>query len=370
MLPRLSAYTAGRNNNFNFIRLLAASAVLVSHSYTLSTGNPEIEPFARQIGLTLGTIAVDIFFITSGFLVTGSLLARSNIVEFFAARALRIYPGLWVSQILTVAIVGFWLTTEPPRTFFSQWATWHYLLKNCALVRYVDFYLPGTFETAPFSVGGVNSSLWTLPVELRMYVYLGMGWLILRLLRAYSGRAFVIFCVAVAIVGVALDLGHFIMPAARIFSGGSQWTLPGLFFLGAAFRLLQDRIPVSRAVALCMALALLLSLIDPLLFGITYRLTLAYLVIYLALAAGRFPFSPRGDYSYGIYIYAYPIQQAIATLVAGISPAQMIALSGVITFGFAFASWHGVEKHALHVKDRLARRTNAAKVASRPPLSE
>lgn len=367
MLTRLSAYTSGRANNFNLIRLVAASAVLVSHSFTLATGNPQLEPFVHQLGITVGTIAVHIFFITSGFLVTGSLLARKNIVEFFAARALRIYPGLWVSQILTVLIVGFWLTTETPRTFFSQWATWHYLLKNCALVRYVDFYLPGTFETAPLSVGGVNSSLWTLPVELRMYVYLGMGWLILRMLRAHANRAFVIFCAGIALIGVSLDLGHFIAPDARLFGGGSEWDLPGLFFLGAALRLLQNRIVVSGPIALCLALCLLISMVNPLFFGIVYRLTLAYLVIYLALVARRFPFAPRGDYSYGIYIYAYPIQQALATFVTGITPVQMIALSGVITFAFAFASWHGVEKHALRFKEHLAGGTFRIPFSRRAP---
>jgi peptidoglycan/LPS O-acetylase OafA/YrhL len=142
--------------------------VLVSHSFTLSTGDPEVEPFVREIGLTLGTIAVDIFFVTSGFLVTGSLLARNNIIEFFAARALRIYPGLWVSQILTVLVVGFWFTNERPPAFFSQWDTWHYLIKNCTLFHDVVLTLPGAFETAPYPTGGVNASLWTLPIELRM----------------------------------------------------------------------------------------------------------------------------------------------------------------------------------------------------------
>ena len=362
MKARLSAYTSGRDNNFTLIRLVAASAVLVSHSFTLATGNPDIEPFGPQLGMTIGTIALDVFFVTSGFLVTGSLLARNNIVEFFAARALRIYPGLWVSQILTVVIVGFWLTTETPRLFFSQWETWHYLFKNCVLVRNVDFLLPGAFQNSPRvpgvvypSWGEVNGPLWTLPVELRMYVYLGMSWLALRLFRKAGDRVFIAVCAGIAIAGLSLDLGHLIFPTTRLFSAGVNWALPGWFFLGASFRLLQNRIAVSRTIALCMALVLLVSMVNPISFGIVYRLTLAYLLMYFAVVARPFRFSPRGDYSYGIYIYAFPIQQTLVTTVSGITILQLILSSFVITFAFAFASWHGIEKHALRMKEGLVK---------------
>src|ERR1700733_14431477 len=121
----LKDYSSGRNNNFNIVRLIAASMVLVSHSFTLATGNPETEPFANQIGLTLGTVAVHIFFVSSGFLVTGSLLARKSVSEFFLARALRIYPALWVSQVVTFTIVGLWFTSLSASDFFGHWVTWH-----------------------------------------------------------------------------------------------------------------------------------------------------------------------------------------------------------------------------------------------------
>jgi peptidoglycan/LPS O-acetylase OafA/YrhL len=105
-LIKLSAYTSGRNNNFNLIRLLAASAVLVSYSFTLSTGNPPpIEPFCREPDLTLGTIAVHIFFITSGFLVPGVGRPETTSSILFAC-TLRIYPGLWVSEIPTILVAG------------------------------------------------------------------------------------------------------------------------------------------------------------------------------------------------------------------------------------------------------------------------
>ena len=96
---KLSDFTSGRDNNFNLIRIIAALAVLVTHSFALATGTSAAEPFQKTLGMTIGSIAVDIFFITSGFLVTGSLLTRKSFIDFIEfvwARVLRIFPALLV----------------------------------------------------------------------------------------------------------------------------------------------------------------------------------------------------------------------------------------------------------------------------------
>jgi peptidoglycan/LPS O-acetylase OafA/YrhL len=102
----LGDYVGGRDNNFNLIRFLAASAVLLSHSFPLSNGDPTTEPLRSWLGLSAGEIAVDVFFLTSGFLVAGSLLTRHSVSGFAVARALRIYPAMVVSVLLTVPVVG------------------------------------------------------------------------------------------------------------------------------------------------------------------------------------------------------------------------------------------------------------------------
>jgi peptidoglycan/LPS O-acetylase OafA/YrhL len=357
MQRRLSDYSSGRDNNFNLIRLIAASMVLVSHSFTLATGRPDLEPFSREIGITFGSMAVDIFFVTSGFLVTGSLISRKNILEFFLARALRIYPGLWVSQVVTVVIVGLWFSSLSSKLFFTEWTTWHSFLKNCVLIRGVDASFPGAFETVPFKQGGANSSLWTLPVELGMYIKLGISWLVLGLVRRYGGRLFVAFCVGVAALSTLLDLFDYINPSWDFLPLASGWTLTSKFFTGATLRLLQSRVVASRWVAGFMMLVLVASIMNLFCFGIAYKLVLPYLVIYVALvpSLGRFRFLTKGDYSYGIYIYAYPIQQSIATVIKNIPPFKMFVLAYPITFLFAFASWHLVEKHSLKFKEHLGR---------------
>jgi len=108
----LSKYTNNRDNNFNLIRFLAASLVLYSHSFSLAIGTVYAEPFKISLGLTLGTIAVDIFFITSGFLIASSFFEKNNIIAFVWARILRIYPALIIALIFCVFMVGLFFTTN------------------------------------------------------------------------------------------------------------------------------------------------------------------------------------------------------------------------------------------------------------------
>jgi len=106
MLLSEAAAASGRDNNFNLVRLAAATAVVVSHSFALATGDPAAEPLWSTLGITLGGLAVVAFFMTSGYLVGGSLLSNGQPIRFAVARALRIYPGLWVALLLTVFVLG------------------------------------------------------------------------------------------------------------------------------------------------------------------------------------------------------------------------------------------------------------------------
>lgn len=371
-MRKISQYTKDHNNNFNALRLIAASAVLVSHSFTLATGNPQVEPFVRDIGLTLGTIAVHVFFVTSGFLVTGSLLSRRNVVDFCIARALRIYPALWLSQLITVVVVGLWFTSLESRTFLTEWRTWHSILKNCVLLRGVDIELPGAFRTVPFAAGGVNSSLWTLPVELGMYIKLAIFWLAFAYIPRWGGRLFGAFIVLLAVFGVAFGVAGVIAPLPHELRISSGWTLTGMFFCGAALRLFQERVPMSHWLACILGGALLVTLFDREAFKITYLIVVPYLVIYLGLGLavrGR-RIVLRSDYSYGIYIYAYPIQQSIAAMMHGIAPVSMTAIAYPLTLGFGAASWHLLEKRALKLKRSFSELRLARKSRPMSPMPE
>jgi peptidoglycan/LPS O-acetylase OafA/YrhL len=170
---KLSDFARGRDNNFNIIRIVAAFAVLVSHAFRLA--NLSSEPFETGTGISLGTMAVDIFFITSGFLVTASLVTRVSTLEYLCARALRIFPALLVMVLLTAFGLGLYFTTVPISSYLSSSETYWYILKNSTLITGVYYFLPGVFEHNPFK-GSVNGSLWSMVHEVRCYIILAILW--------------------------------------------------------------------------------------------------------------------------------------------------------------------------------------------------
>ena len=174
----LSEYAVGRDNNFNLIRLMAALSVLFSHSVAALGLPSSREFFFDHLGLSLAEMAVDVFFVTSGFLVAGSLVNRGDVIAFLWARALRIYPAIWVMLILTVFVLAPALTTLSLADYFTSAKTHEYFVKCATLIGGVRYSLPGVFETMPLH-GEFNGSLWTLPIELRLYCYLAAGWLVL-----------------------------------------------------------------------------------------------------------------------------------------------------------------------------------------------
>ena len=350
-MRHLSEYSAGRDNNFNLLRFIAASAVLVSHSFALSTGDPRTEPLRQLLGMSLGDIAVGVFFVTSGFLVTGSLLSKRNAAEFFMSRALRIYPGLWVAVLGTVTTFGLFYTELSAASFFTQRGTWRYVITNMVMLGRETYGLPGTFEHLPSAA--VNGSLWSLPVEIRMYMLLGFAWIVFSSALNAPARWLKALCIAIAAGALVGDLlflwahsGTYQAYQSPLFAD-----LLAAFFLGATFRVLQHHVPVSRAIFGTLIAALALSAVTSG-FLVIYKLSFAYVVLYLALVPRGWAlrFNRLGDYSYGIYIYAFAVQQAVVYTWPGITPMRLIVFSFPPTLALAFASWHLIEKRALRLK--------------------
>ena len=167
----LGDFSKGKENNLNLIRFLAAFSVLISHSFPLAMGTGTPEPLFSYTGMTLGEVAVDIFFIISGFLVTGSLMLRKDSVEFILSRILRIYPALIIVTLITVFGLGGMFTSIPLDIYLTDNQTLRYVYKNITMITGGAYYLPGVFINNPFPYS-VNGSLWTLAWELNMYVIL------------------------------------------------------------------------------------------------------------------------------------------------------------------------------------------------------
>jgi len=334
--------TAGRENNFNLLRIIAAGAVLVSHAYPISSGPETPEPLARVLGMNLGTLAVLTFFSISGYFISQSFHNRRSVVEFAAARALRIYPGLLAVLVLTVFALGPIFTKVGLAHYLLDRETLFYIPKNLVLWP-LQYELPGVFEDNPYP-GAINGSLWTLVYEVACYAMVavvGMFGL------ALNGRRFTVFVVAYAIWYVAT------IPLLR--SNYNHLTiLRNLHLLALPFVIGMTLFQFRQWAPLRLSLLVLLGVASAISYGTPwfqelFILAWSYGVFYLGflryeplLAYNRF-----GDYSYGMYIYGFPVEQVVAAVYRGCTPAVMMTLSMPLTLLLAIVSWHCIEGRAL-----------------------
>ncbi|MGO9420485.1 acyltransferase family protein [Roseiarcus sp.] len=351
---RLSHYAVGRDNNFTLLRFSAAMTVLFAHSIGALGLPPETEPVFRRVGFSLGEMGLDALFVTSGFLVTASLVNRGDLISFFWARALRVYPALWVMLLLTVFVLAPALTTLPLHDYFASDMTWSYFAKCGTLLGGIRYSLPGVFDTLPLK-GEFNGSLWTMPVEVRMYIYVAVLWVAFALLPALRSKGMrFVSVVAVALFFVIVLRGRF---SEGAFNGANIRMF--MYLYGSALYLWRDRVPMGVGTLLALLAALVVASFDRTTFLIVYLLAMAPFVLHLAyVPGGRIRrFNDWGDYSYGVYIYAFPVQQTLAFLFPALTLAAMMASSAAVSLAIAIVSWKLIEERALEHKDDFAAKT-------------
>jgi peptidoglycan/LPS O-acetylase OafA/YrhL len=353
-----------RGNNFDFVRFVAASLVLFSHSYSL-TGQGGDEPMAQLThgSFTFGGLAVRVFFVISGFLVCQSWLRRPQVVPFVVARTLRIFPGYAVALAFTV-LVGLAVTTLAPLDYLRSAETWNYFWNN--LTMQIEFFLPGVFEQNAFA-RAVNGSIWSLRYEVRAY-------LVVLVLGAF----------ALLQPGWTGVLGWF---AAALYIWHAPWVwgivvendIPAthlcICFAGAAIIALNPFLLRHLPwIAVASGLALLVQLVAfrsgvALVPGATILWTEWNVDLFLLSGLLWFVHRPLpvirdwaryGDFSYGVFIYAFPLQQLIAwSLKPDGRPYLMMALAFPATLVAAWLSWRLIEAPALALKGRLGDRLQA-----------
>jgi len=362
---RLSDYAVGRDNNFTLLRLSAAMTVLFAHSIAVLGLPPEREFFFNRVGFSLGEMGLDMLFVTSGFLVTASLVSRQDLIGYLWARALRVYPGMWVMLVLTVFVLAPAVTTLPLADYFTSPKTWEYFRKCATLISGVRYSLPGVFESVPLK-NEFNGSLWTMPVEVRMYLYLAAIWLALAVAPALRLKVmrFILPLSAGALLAILLR--------GRLTSGSVNGAniRVFMFLYGSSLYLWRDRMPMSPALLVGLLAGLVLASFDRTVFFVAYAVSLAPLVLHLAyvpvlhlayVPGGRIrSFNDWGDYSYGVYIYAFPIQQTLAYLFPDMSLGAMMASSALVSIAIAIPSWKLIEERALAKKGDFAAATSRA----------
>lgn len=333
----------GRPSGFDYMRIALSTCVLVWHSYQVAYGTNEALRFWREswIGWVL-PIILPMFFALSGFLVAGSMYRNSNLLVFLALRIIRIFPALVVEITLVALILGPLVTTVSISEYIVSPVFHRYFLNMVGDIHYL---LPGVFEHNP-ERSIVNSQLWTIPFELECYVAISFA----ALIGMFRNIKLVmpIFCVATLLL-LLWNFHKHVDPAP---AGGISGRLLVLCFLaGVVIYSFRERIPYKFGFAL---LAFLISIIL-----IRYKYTayltpifFAYLTVYLGLLnPKRSVIVSSGDYSYGLYLYSCPIQQAVAlSLGSHLSFALNLAISFPIAVVFSLFSWWFVERPFLKVR--------------------
>jgi len=339
-------FDPSRPNNFDLLRFAAATLVLVDHSDVLTGREGRPGPFGYE---TYGGFAVAVFFIISGFLVAASWERAPRLWAFMLKRALRIVPAYAAVVTLAALVLGPLVTDLPLRAYFHTRATWAYFSN----LTFVELYysLPGVFAGNAYPLA-VNGSIWTLPIEVTMYIALAA----LGLIGAFS-RTFVTVLVALlAVVWFGWDAELAAAPPLHYDTLPAAYTvhLALWFFTGSALWLWRQHIDYRADVGV--ALLVLLWWTEWTRAGaFVAHVAIPYLVIWAATLpvgwANRF--GRAGDFSYGMYLYAFPVQQAVVS-VGGASWPQpvFIAASFMLCLAFAVASWHGIEYPALRLKPR------------------
>jgi peptidoglycan/LPS O-acetylase OafA/YrhL len=343
MSSQLAPRSAPRDNNFDVLRLTAAGLVLVSHSWAL-TGNTS-PTFA---GDTLGGIGVGIFFAISGFLVSASWDLDPRVHAYALKRFLRLWPALIVVVVLCAYALGPLVTIFPLDTYLSS-TTRDYVTSNVVLeTRYA---LPGVFTDQPSSA--MNGSLWTLPLEVKAYaIVLALG--VLRLIRRPAVLVALGAGLTWLLAAPAEKRPHTI---AHWIGGPIQARLVLCFVGGALLYALRDRIRLDWRIALLAALVWMeSSRISYVQASVAWAITLPYLVAFAAYEtprALRWLVKP-GDLSYGLYLWAYPVQQMVLfTWGRDLAPGWLLAIAGTVAYGVAFCSWRFIEAPALRLKQSL-----------------
>lgn len=352
----MSATRGAYRNSFDLLRLISASFVIITHSYAILR-LPDHDPlYVLSNGQTkFSVFAVDCFFAISGYLVTISLYNSPGVLPYLAKRVLRIVPGFWVAVLLSVVLLAY-LTSEAPLATILSGDSIRYLVNTLAFR--IHYTISGILSGKT-----INGSLWTIPYEAFMYVMIVPLWWLNRtsVRSSIIGGVLLIFLTLHFFARdtfITRSLPVIWLNLAEIFRLGS------LYMVGALMATHKGFVFAERSTAVLLALGLLaISFIWPI-YYYTVFVCIPFFIIHLGLMhdslASRL--TSNGDYSYGVYLWGFPVQQAIVYLTGLRDPIYLTLVAIPVAYVFGLASWHSVEYPFLRLKHLLqpqAHQTNS-----------
>lgn len=346
--PSVRGIGKTRNNNLNFIQFAAALLVIYSHAFPIARGSNvgELLKDLTNSAHSFGNLAVAVFFIISGFLVSDSYERSQSFLRYMKARVLRIFPGLIGVISISVLVLGPCVTTLSPRDYFSSQQTWEYW-KNLFL-NPLYWELPGVFTRNLYSAS-VNGSLWTIPYQFGLYVGLGLlGMAGLLRYRKVNLALFILFCFLHLFPDNRL-LAHDVRFLNLMVS---DWlTLSMYFTAGMCAYAYRDSIRLTAYGALLAVGGILMSIFCGAGYFIATAVFGTYLILYVGYALR--PVQLRlASLSYGIYIYGFPVQQLWTHIFGGsMNPYLNMLLSIPCVLILAWLSEILIEKPAMKLRD-------------------
>ena len=336
-------------NNYDFLRFFAAMLVIFKHSFNLLGLKFPINEIMN------GNFAVPIFFLISGQLITASAINTQNRLTYFKKRFLRIFPGMIVMTLFVAFLVGPLFTNLSLFEYLKNVETYKYLISSSIYKIYYN--LPGVFENN-IETNDVNGSLWTLIYELFLYIvtallasitffkdkkkWLPVALIVMFLLRALLAHRYYWYNYNHPLV---LNLNMMYL---------FEWSF--YFLIGANYHHFKEKIKLNWQTFSFLLLIYILFLFFDLdnISSLLHYIVISYAVFFFGNLKGVFNnFGKYGDFSFGLYIYAYPIQQSIISYYPNINVGGLIIFSSVITFVLAISSWYLVESPMLKKVKRI-----------------
>ncbi|MFZ1528954.1 MAG: acyltransferase [Ferruginibacter sp.] len=336
-------------NNFDFLRVIAALCIAFSHSFGLLNRASE-DPLMKLSDqhYDFSFIGLCIFFSISGYLITKSAANSASLINYAWKRFLRIQPLLILVTLLSIFVLGPLFTKLTAADYFKQLASWTYL-RNVFPATGIQFSLPGVFENN-IREPGVNGSLWTLVVEERLYIFTAIVFFLSNKKRKY----YLLFIALYNMVYMVNNYAwHF--SAATFLKGPAAFY--ALIFLNAGALYLQGNAAVSSGKLVNLLVLLPLLLLSLVFFQLDF-LQVLLIPLFVILVAHVRAFTNHagrwGDFTYGLYIFAFPVQQIIIDIHNNqVHPYPLFLLTVLVCLPLAVLSWHLLEKTMLALKSRV-----------------
>jgi peptidoglycan/LPS O-acetylase OafA/YrhL len=338
-------------NSFQLIRLVLAVAVLYRHSFDLLVaGHADVVLDLIPTRTHLGRIALCFFMVVSGFLVAHSWTQSTGWRDFLGRRALRVYPGFVVAATFS-AFVAAPLGSSDPAAYLSSIDIPGFLV---GAVQLDKLSVPPSFLSNPYA-GPVNGSLWSIKIEFECY----LGLLALALVGIFRRRVLML-----GIFGVML-VAHAVQPyvPSSLDRFANHLQLATFFMSGTVAYLYRDRISRSYHWLEVAGLVTICTAILEVGFVELLPLTGTYILLYLAYEPRllQVPIGRGVDLSYGVYLYAWPVQQLLIQAVGTwLNPWTLSVAALAVSGGLAWLSWTLVERPFLALKRRRAATQDAS----------